>query len=106
MPRYNRRLLLNSPAAIEYRRSLLQRAPRLTVDKLVGDSLDVRELYRSGAFNDYWVTFSEPPFRWPGIRNMRAIHYMLRIELRNQAVPQEIRVSWTRCNYGGFRPWL
>ena len=79
---------------------------RLTVEKLAGNSLDVRELYRVGAFNDYWVTFSEPSFRWPGIRNLRAVHYMLHIELRNQTRPQEIRVSWTRCNYGGYRPWL
>jgi len=83
-----------------------RRHGRLTVEKLAGNSLDVRELYRVGAFNDYWVTFSEPSFRWPGIRNLRAVHYMLYIELRNQTVPQEIRVSWTRCNYGGFRPWL
>jgi hypothetical protein len=28
------------------------------------------------------------------------------LELRNQVVPQQIRVSWTRCYYGGSRPWL
>jgi hypothetical protein len=82
------------------------RRPRLTVEKLADDVLDVRELYRIGALKDYWVTFPMAPFRWRGIRTMRAVRYMLHIELRNQTVPQEIRVSWTRCNYGGFRPWL
>jgi hypothetical protein len=106
MPRDNRRWCSNSPAANEHRRSLRKRIPKLTVEKLAGNSLDALELYRAGALNDNWVTFSEPSFRWPGIRNLRAVHYMLHIELRNQAVPQEIRVSWTRCNYGGFRPWL
>jgi hypothetical protein len=24
----------------------------------------------------------------------------------HQSVPQGIRVSWTRCHFGGFRPWL
>jgi hypothetical protein len=79
---------------------------RLTVEKLAGDVLDVRELYRIGALEDYWVTFPMAPFRWRGIRKMRAVRYMLHLELRNQTFPQEIRVSWTRCNYGGFRPWL
>jgi hypothetical protein len=37
---------------------------------------------------------------------MRAARYLIQLELRNQAVPQQIRVSWTRCNYGGGRPWL
>ena len=37
---------------------------------------------------------------------MRVARFRIVIELRDQSAPQGIRVSWTRCNYGGVRPWL
>ena len=37
---------------------------------------------------------------------MSVARYMIHIELHNQTVPQNIRVSWTRCHFGGSRPWL
>jgi hypothetical protein len=78
---------------------------RLTVEKLVADCLDVRELKRAGIFRDTGVTL-EPSLRWPGIERMRVSRYLIQLELRNQIVPQQIRVSWTRCHFGGSRPWL
>jgi hypothetical protein len=78
---------------------------RLTVEKLAADCLDVRELQRHGLFRDSWVKLW-PQFRWPAIEEMRVARYLIQLELRNQVVPQQIRVSWTRCNYGGARPWL
>jgi hypothetical protein len=78
---------------------------RLTVEKLANDTIDVRELKRAGLLEGPWVTL-RPSFRWPGITTMRVARYRVLIELCNQSVPQSIRVSWMRCHYGGFRPWL
>ena len=45
----------------------ISRHPRLTVEKLAADVLDVRELRRVGAFKGSWVTFPMACFRWPRI---------------------------------------
>jgi hypothetical protein len=82
-----------------------QRRERLMVEKLAIDCLDVRELQRIGIFGDGWATL-RPLLRWPAVVKMRAARYLIQLELRNQVVPQQIRVSWTRCHYGGARPWL
>jgi hypothetical protein len=94
-----------SRAAIEHRRLLRQRKRRLTLEGLANESVDVREIQRHGLFRDSWVTLW-PQFRWPAIEEMRVARYLIQLRLRNQVVPQQIRVSWTRCNYGGGRPWL
>jgi|SRR5712671_1731733 hypothetical protein len=82
------------------------RNPRLTVEALAADCVDVRDLYKAGALNGSWVTFPWAGIRWPAIRKMRAARYLVLIELHNQTVPQQIPVSWTQCYYGGARPWL
>jgi hypothetical protein len=94
-----------SRASFENRRLLRQPRHRLTVEKLASDCLDVRQLQRAGIFRDSWVTL-RPLLRWPGIVKMRAIRYLIQLELRNQVVPQQIPISWTQCHFGGFRPWL
>jgi hypothetical protein len=78
----------------------------LTVEKLAVDCLDVRELQRAAIFKDHWVALSMVSLRWPGIEKMRAYRYLIQLKFRNQVVPQQIRVSWTRCHYGSARPWL
>ena len=83
-----------------------RRYPGLTVEKLAVDCLDVRELQRAGIFKDHWVALPMVSLRWPGIEKMRAYRYLIQLKFRNQVVPQQIRVSWTRCYYGGARPWL
>ena len=77
----------------------------LTVEKLANDTIDVRELHRAELLAGDWVTL-RPSLRWPSIATMRVARYRILLELRNQPIPQGIRVSWTRCHYGGFRPWL
>jgi hypothetical protein len=99
------RNLGRSQYAIEQRRRLRQRRRRLTIEELANESLGVRELRRAGVFRDCWVTL-RPSLRWPAIDQMRVARYMIQLQLCNQVVPQQIRVSWTRCNYGGARPWL
>ena len=82
-----------------------KRRDRITVEKLGDDCLDARELQRAGVFRDTWVTV-QPSLRWPGIVQMRAARYLILLELLNQVGAQKIRVSWTRCHFGGLRPWL
>jgi hypothetical protein len=94
-----------SRASIEHRQLLRQRRSRVTVEKLANECFDVRELQRARLFRDSWVTL-RPNLRWPRITKMRLARYMIQLELRNQVVPQQIRVSWTRCYFGGLRPWL
>ena len=78
---------------------------RLTVERLGRDALDVRELNRAGLLAGDWITL-RPSLRWPRIATMRLGRYRILLELRNQSVPQSIQVSWTRCHFGGLRPWL
>ena len=80
--------------------------PRLTIEKLAADCLDVRDLYRVGALKGSWVNFPMASLRWPSVQKMSAARYMIHIEHYNQTVPQNIVVSWTWCNFGGSRPWL
>ena len=82
-----------------------KRRDRITVEKLGDDCLDARELQRASVFRDTWVTV-QPSLRWPGIVQMRAARYLIFLELLNQVRAQKIRVSWTRCHFGGLRPWL
>jgi hypothetical protein len=79
---------------------------RLTVERLGRDSLDVGELNRAGLLAGTEITLQWPSLRWPGVVTMRLARYRVLIELRNRTAPQGIRVSWTRCHFGGARPWL
>jgi hypothetical protein len=78
---------------------------RLTVEKLASDCIDVRELQRKVIFRDHSVTL-RPSLRWPSIDRMRVSRYLIQLELHNQLVSQQIRVSWSHCNYGEARPWM
>jgi len=79
--------------------------PRLTVEELAADCLDVREALKAGVLEGGWVNL-RAGIRWPRIRKIRASRYLIQIELHNQTVPQQVPVSWTQCHYGGARPWL
>ena len=81
------------------------RYPRLTVEEVAIDCLDVREALKAGALKGEWVNL-RAGIRWPYIQKIRASRYLIQIELHNQIVPQQVRVSWTPCHYGGARPWL
>jgi hypothetical protein len=82
-----------------------RRRTRTTVEKLAVGSFDVRELQRKRVFRDHSVTY-DPALRWPRIERMRVSRNLIQLELRNQTVPQQIRVSWTRCHFGSSRPWI
>jgi hypothetical protein len=82
------------------------RRSRLTVEKLAADCLDARELQRARVFKEYSVVLPMACFRWPGLAKMRVARYLIQLQFENQTVPQQIRVSWTNCYFGGARPWL
>jgi hypothetical protein len=77
---------------------------RLTVEKLAADCLDARELRQAGILGHAWISFQ--PLLRPGVARMLGCRSMIQMELCNQLVPQQVRVSWTPCHYGGARPWL
>lgn len=78
---------------------------RLTVEKLGNDCLDVRTLRRAGILGDRWCIWS-PCLRWPDVKKIRACRHRIELEIYNRDVPQIIPVTWIRCHFGGFRPWL
>jgi hypothetical protein len=79
----------------------------LTVEVLSQDCLHVRDLCKMGALKGEWATFRPiGSLRWPAIRKIRAARYLVQIELHNQTLPQQIRISWTFCHLGGERPWI
>jgi hypothetical protein len=93
--------------SIEDRHLLRKRAPRMTVERLGADCLDVRTLRRFGIFGETWRTW-RPRLRWPDIVKIRADRYLIELEMPSKRrTPQQVHVSWTRCHLGcGMRPWL
>ena len=81
------------------------RYPRLTVEALAADCINVRDLYNAGALKGEWVTL-RAGIRWPDIRKIRAARYLVLIEMHNRTLPLQVRISWTRCHLGGVRPWM
>jgi hypothetical protein len=77
----------------------------LTVEELAQDSIKVSDLSRIGALRGDFVSI-RTGIRWPAIRRMMAAEYLILIELHNRTLPQEIRVSWSPCHFGGRRPWM
>jgi hypothetical protein len=84
---------------------LRQRRPRMTLEKLGDDCLDVNALRRFGILGDTRRVLSAP-FRWPDIARMYADRYLVELKLRQLSTPQQIRVLWTGCHLGGERPWF
>lgn len=78
---------------------------RTTVEKLAVDCIDVRGLQRRGCLNGRrlpgWAEFIGP-----SIERIRFDRYWIYIESRNQVTAQRIEISWTRCHFGGGRPWM
>jgi hypothetical protein len=78
---------------------------RITVESLAIDCIDVRELHRRG-FLDRRCVPRWPEFRWPKIERICFGRGLIHIELCNQIIPQQIPIEWTRCHFGGSRPWM
>jgi hypothetical protein len=78
---------------------------RITVESLAIDTIDVRQIHRAGYLDRRCVP-RWPEFRWPKIERICFGRGLIQIEFVNQVTPQQIPISWTRCHFGGTRPWL
>jgi hypothetical protein len=89
------------------KRSSISRAnnARLTVERLSTDSLDVRELKRFGLLQDDRMMLQNG-FRWPALLRILSSRYWLELDFAGRDTMQRVRVSWTRCHLGGWRPWM
>ena len=79
------------------------RSPKLTVERLSSDRIDVHELLRAGLLQTVRMSV-RPSFKWPHISRMTVNRF--EIELEVSQIRQRIRVSWSNCFLGGQRPWL
>ena len=77
---------------------------KLTMERLGQDYLDAREFQRRGLFRDHEVVV-QPLMRWPKIVQIHVARHRILVEQKHQFL-QQIPVSWTRCNFGGVRPWF
>ena len=77
----------------------------LTVEDLAADCLDVRELHRKGLLTERTATL-RPVLRWPQVATMRVDRYVIEINFCDLVTPQSIRLSWTPCHFGSYRPWM
>jgi hypothetical protein len=77
---------------------------RPTVERLSSDSLDVRELKKFGLLRDQRMILQG--LRWPALSRMVSSRYWLELDFAGRDTMQRVRVSWTQCYLGGWRPWM
>ena len=83
----------------------IEQSTKLTVERLSGDSLDIRELKKFGLLCDNRRVLTSH-FRWPKIGRIIGNRYWLELEFPDRTTAQQIRVSWTPVHLGGQRPWM
>ena len=74
-----------------------------TVEK--HDSLDVCDLNRVRALRNMTVMFTCVSLRWPWMHQLRTSQWRAELQFYN-GLWQTIPVVWTRCHFGGWRPWF
>jgi len=77
---------------------------RPTVERLSSDSLDVRELKKFGLLGDQRMILQG--LRWPDLSRIVSSRYGLELDFAGRDTMQRVRVSWTQCYLGGWRPWM
>jgi hypothetical protein len=75
-----------------------------TVEK--HDSLDVHDLHRARAFRDVTVAFPWASLRWPWMHQLKVNRWSVDLLFSRSERWQKIPVTWSRCNFGGSRPWF
>lgn len=69
-------------------------------------SIDVNEIHRNGAFGPTTIEFPYVGFRLTPLSMMRTSRFSVDIQFAKDGRWQSIPVEWTRCHFGGQRPWL
>ena len=77
---------------------------RPTVERLSSDSLDVRELKKFGLLRDQRMILQG--LRWPALSRIVSSRHWLELDFAGRDTVQRVRVSWTQCYLGGWRPWM
>ena len=78
---------------------------RPTVERLSSDSLDVRELKKFGLLQDQRMML-QGWLRWPALSRIVSSRHWLELDFAGRDTMQRVRVSWTQCYLGGWRPWM
>jgi hypothetical protein len=65
----------------------------------------VRELKRFGLLQDDRMVL-RGSIRWPELSRIVGSRYWLELDFAGRDTMQRVRVSWTRCHMGGWRPWM
>jgi hypothetical protein len=82
----------------------MKKSHRSMIEKI--PAIDVRELAKAGAFAGGERRFPYIVFRYPFLAKMRTFRYRADMIMRNCRAVNSFHVEWTRCNYGGVRPWF
>jgi hypothetical protein len=77
---------------------------RPTVERLSADNLDIRELKRFGLLQDQRMILQG--LRWPALSRIVSSRYWLELDFAGRDTMRRVRVSWTQCYLGGWRPWM
>jgi len=54
---------------------------------------------------DYFCDYP-PPFAWPFMQKLRASRARVWFEHKTSGLLHKFGIQWTRCNFGGRRPWF
>jgi hypothetical protein len=68
--------------------------------------VDVRDLAKYGAFAGGGREFRDISLRYPFLSRLRSYRYRVDLRMRGCQAWTFFPVEWTRCNYGGGRPWF
>lgn len=80
------------------------KSKRLIIEKI--PFIDVRDLSKSGAFDGGERSFPYVSFRYPFLYRMRTYKHRADLWQRRGTAWASFPIEWTRCNYGGWRPWF
>lgn len=82
----------------------MRKSNRPIVEKI--EFLDISSLSKSGAFVGGEQQFPWAGFRWAFLARLRTHRYRVDLWPRRATQWVVFSVEWTRCNYGGRRPWF
>ena len=78
----------------------------VTAEELTHGALFVGRLLRGVRAVGGHGVHSRIPFRLSHVARIEVTLSYARVEFIDRRTPQTIRVSWTRCHFGGLRPWF
>jgi hypothetical protein len=79
---------------------------RATVEEMSRDSLCASKLVPAKMFRNRNLTISGSPLLVGNVSRIHVTWKNIRVDFGWRQPSQVIQVSWTRCHFGGGRPWL